>query len=330
MAEGADKPMIHVEVTTMGGDQHELPPMPNDALVKDLALQIRTHTGYPIATQKLVFNGSVLADVTVTLQEVFGEERQVELTAIQLPLEPHEQMELNISLVRAIGCGSEAQVRELLMEGARVDSDCVDTEVEHAGDQQRKDERESDDDEEEEERESNDSSDMSVDGIFGGHPAHPTGQPRTIVITPLMMAVAADYPDLANYMRSLGAEEPDMTPQSDSIVEAFTADDYADVFRHIAAGADVNGFLRRGQGVEATSRGVPLHACCAHAGCPGSYEVAQLLLRKRADTTLGDSEGDTPLAHAKYFHADQIYDLLQNNGAKIDGPFYRMFGRMRN
>lgn len=41
----------------------------------------------------------------------------------------------------------------------------------------------------------------------------------------------------------------------------------------------------------------------------------------------GDSEGDTPLAHARYFNAPDLYKLYSGNGATIAGPFYaRLLG----
>lgn len=43
--------------------------------------------------------------------------------------------------------------------------------------------------------------------------------------------------------------------------------------------------------------------------------------------TAGDSEGDTPLAHARYFNAPDLYKLYSGNGATIAGPFYaRLLG----
>ena len=36
----------------------------------------------------------------------------------------------------------------------------------------------------------------------------------------------------------------------------------------------------------------------------------------------GDSEGDTPLAHARYFNAPELFKLYSGSGASIAGPFY--------
>ena len=36
----------------------------------------------------------------------------------------------------------------------------------------------------------------------------------------------------------------------------------------------------------------------------------------------GDSEGDTPLAHARYFNAPDLYKLYDGSGATLAGPFY--------
>lgn len=69
-----------------------------------------------------------------------------------------------------------------------------------------------------------------------------------------------------------------------------------------------------------------MHACAAMHMKPGAYEVAQLLIRKKANLAAGDSEGDSPLAHARYFRAAELFHLLQGHGAKIAGPYYSRFG----
>lgn len=146
-------------------------------------------------------------------------------------------------------------------------------------------------------------------------------------LTPLMMAIAANDLQAAQLLRDRGAVEPDMQVQHATLALAFENSDLVDAIKHIAAGADVNTKLMRGQGIRATSSGYPLHACCALHTTHGSYELAQLLLRKKANVGLGDAEGDTPLAHAKYFHAPNLFLLLESNGAKVQGPYYKMFGR---
>ncbi|CAE8616424.1 unnamed protein product [Polarella glacialis] len=142
-------------------------------------------------------------------------------------------------------------------------------------------------------------------------------------ISPLMLAIAAKDQQVATLLRAAGAEEPVMTVTHDSIAMACADRDLADVVRHIAAGADVNTRLKRGEGVVGSSSGTLLHACCALHRRPGSYEFTVLLLRRRADASIGDGEGDTPLAHAKYHGATQLFELLEGNGAILAGPFYR-------
>merc|ERR1712154_96730 len=124
-----------------------------------------------------------------------------------------------------------------------------------------------------------------------------------------------------------GAAEPDMTVRCSSLATAFAEGDLVDVAKHLAAGADVNTRLFSGQGVQATNHGGPLHACCAMPRTPGAFEVAQILVRRKADLTLGDVEGDSPLAHARFFRAQALYELFEGHGASDSGPFYRMFGR---
>merc|ERR1711966_638255 len=78
--------------------------------------------------------------------------------------------------------------------------------------------------------------------------------------------------------------------------------------------------------------GTPLHACCAMHAQAGALEMVHLLLKKGADIAAGDAEGDTPLSHARYFRADEMYAVLERNGAKLGGPFYsyRTFGHDSN
>lgn len=142
-------------------------------------------------------------------------------------------------------------------------------------------------------------------------------------ISPLMLAIAASDNAMVKLLRDAGAVMPDMTPQHTDIGAAFEARDMVDVVKLVAKGADIHQRLQRGQGIRNTSSGTTLHACCACHSAPGSYEVIVLLLRQRVDVTLGDAEGDTPLAHAKYYSADHLYALLETNGAEIAGPYYR-------
>jgi hypothetical protein len=149
-------------------------------------------------------------------------------------------------------------------------------------------------------------------------------------LTALMMALAAGDAVICRKLRQAGAKEPDMRPRI-TMPEAFAKRDFAEIARCVAAGSDANTRLKRGQGISATNSGTPLHACCANCRDPGSTEIAQLLINKRADLQAGDAEGDTPLAHAKYFGAQELFDILKNNGAQIGGPYYRstdaFFGR---
>jgi len=148
-------------------------------------------------------------------------------------------------------------------------------------------------------------------------------------LSALMVAIAAGHEGLCVQLRQAGAPEPDMTPKTSSIGKAFASESFVEVTRRIAAGDNVDARLSRGQGLAATSSGTPLHACCAMHRLPGSTELAQLLMHKRANLDAGDSEGDTPLAHARYFGAQELYQVLQSRGAEMGGPFYRYrnFGR---
>jgi len=346
---------------SIGGGIIRLEPIQSTATVRELALQVRALLSIPISVQNLIWGSQLLKDPSVQLVDVFGAETtEVNLTVVRRPFTAAERAELYKQLVRAASAGQTRQLRELLREGAQVDFDPDkeghDTSISlsHWADEEHQD---SDDVttakaahaqgkteqkvEEDERRDSEDSEDAedSEDDLFGrGVKRSPSDPNWPSELTPLMMAIVAGDDDLAKDLRALGAKEPDLTPKHQRLADAFQARDFVDVVKHIANGADVNARLRRGQGVQDTGEGRPLHACAALSDMPGSLEVAQLLLRKRADPSLGDSEGDNALAHARYFgeqfqrrgrdnsSAVELYRLLEGNGAKLEGPFYRRFG----
>lgn len=307
--------MITVTLQTMAGDMHSLNPLCDTILVGDLARSIREYLKVPIAAQNLIWDGQLLTDASLPLKDVFGiGPKSVELLVVQRPLTCAEKNELHVQLVRAIAVGNQSEFKELRMEGASVDPELpndTDEEIEKADDTHASQMAEGDDDD------------------FPGEKskAHKRSIIYSCGITPLMMAIAAGDDVLTRELRQCGAAEPSMSPVHESLAKAFAGHDLLDVCRHLAAGADVDTRLRRGEGIQATGSGTPLHACCAMHREQGSYEVAQLLIRKKADLQAGDSEGDTALAHARYFGADGLFELLQGNGAMISGPYYRMFGR---
>jgi len=108
-----------------------------------------------------------------------------------------------------------------------------------------------------------------------------------------------------------------------SLRRALTARSLPGAVWCLANGADVNIWLRRGEGVQDTSGGTPLHAMCAQHMQLGASAVVQLLCRLRADVNAGDSEGDSPLAHARYFGAKEIEEVLRQYGGKLRGPYYQ-------
>lgn len=298
--------IVTVVAKTMAGNETPLAPLPAAALVVDLAKEVRDKLNVPIATQNLLYEGQLLTDLTMPLSDVFGSETtDLEVMVVQRPLTNQEKLELHIQLVRAAAAGNAKEASELLKEGAMVEltQDSIGTE-ETPHETSRSD------------SEYSDSGDEALQ------------KTKYCGFSPLMMAIAAGEEDLAQDLRKLGATEPDMTPRTSSLAVAFHDNNLVEVTRHIAAGADVDTRLSPGEGIRATSSGVPLHACCAMYRRPGALAVAQLLIRKKADMQAGDSEGDTPLAHAKYFRAEDLFRLLEGNGAAISGPFYqRMFGR---
>jgi len=341
-------------LNSMGGGTIRLEPMQLTATVRDLALQVRGLLSIPISVQNLIWGSQLLKDPSVQLVDVFGtEETEVNLTVLRRPFTVAERAELHKQLVRAASGGQTRQLRELLREGAPVDFDPDkeghDTSISlsHWADEEHQDgedvtmtravgaqgkseqkvqedehmQRDSEDSQDSEEAE--DSEDLETPWPRRRTATDPNWPTE---LTPLMMAIVAGDDDLAKDLRTLGAKEPDLTPKHQRLADAFQVRDFVDVVKHIANGADVNTRLRRGQGVQDTAEGRPLHACAALCDRPGSLEVAQLLLRKRADTSLGDSEGDNAMAHARYFGAEELYRLLEGHGAKLEGPFYSRFG----
>jgi hypothetical protein len=277
-----------VTLCNMAGSKVELPRLSAVCLVRDLALQARAHTGCPLCAMKLIHEGSLLTDLSLSLMDVFGADVEVvELIVVRRQLAEEEQAELDKQLIRCVASGADTDAKECLTEGAQVDPE-----------------------------------------------TNPCGG-----VTALMMSIAAGDHEMSHKLLEAGAAEPNMVTEK-TIGEAFGAQansrqngaqDWRDVARCIAQGADVNTKLVRGQGIRATSSGSPLHACCALHMCAGSAEIAHLLIRMKANLAAGDAEGDTPLAHAKYFGAHEMFDMLKDSGAQMGGPFYRlssnMFGR---
>lgn len=148
------------------------------------------------------------------------------------------------------------------------------------------------------------------------------GQNQADPPEPLAFAVAAGNEAAAKLLRDAGAVEPNLEPRSGTLGRALGRGDVADSVRLLAQGTDPNVRLRRGEGVRDTDHGCPLHACCALHERLGVSALAELLCRLRADPAAKDCEGDSALAHARYFGAGEIYEVLKEHGAKVEGPFY--------
>jgi hypothetical protein len=166
--------------------------------------------------------------------------------------------------------------------------------------------------------------------------AHPCGG-----LSPLLVALATRHETLAADFKELGACPVDMEPRATvDLNDAFMRKDFQDIVKHIARGADVNLRMARGPiGTPGTldiwsiwpgyekSFANPLHACaamhCRGMMLPGAYEIAQVLITLGADLNAGDAEGDTPLAHARFFIAEELHELYRSRGAVLAGPFYR-------
>lgn len=316
--------------------------------MRDVALWIRTKMGIPIAVQHLVNGETVYKDPSLRLRDAFPdmeEAEEVTLTVLRSPYTKKERQELFQRLVRSTAAGDTRQVHELMKEGApvRLETESmvdVSVNLEHWDDieeQATEPQKETETTEKSEETKERESEDEEMkDASSGGEESEvcsssshsdmeeevsedglPCGG-----LTPLLMAMATGRDDLASDFRHIGAEEPDLVPKTPSLREAVTRGRVLDITRHLMAGADPDLPLRRGEGIRATENGTLLHACAANHKQPGMYEVAQLLIHKKANLDAGDSEGDTPLAHARYFNAPDLYKLYSGSGATLAGPFY--------
>lgn len=144
-------------------------------------------------------------------------------------------------------------------------------------------------------------------------------------ITPLLLAIAAGSDATAQLLRNSGASEPARmeAPPNMSPGHAMARGEFAELVRLLAARADPNTRLRQGEGIRDTRSGTLLHACCAMHQREGADVLVELLLHLRADANAPDAEGDSPLAHARYFGAVKMYGLLERSGATVSGPYYR-------
>lgn len=310
---------------------------------KDVALWIRTKMGIPIAVQHLVNGETVFKDPSLRLRDAFPDMEEVTVSVLRSPYTKKEREELFLRLVRSTAAGDTRQVHELMKEGAPVclqKESMVDVSVnlEHWDDteEQAEEPTEQKETETEETKEKENEEDMK-DASSGGEESEACSSsvhsedmeeemPEDYLpcggLTPLLMAMATGRDDLARDFRHIGAEEPDLVPKTPSLREAATQCRVLEITRHLIAGADPDLPLRRGESIRATENGTLLHACAANHKQPGMYEVAQLLIHKKANLDAGDSEGDTPLAHARYFNAPDLYKLYDGSGATLAGPFY--------
>lgn len=141
-------------------------------------------------------------------------------------------------------------------------------------------------------------------------------------LTPTHLATAAHDSVAVDLLRMAGAGEPSMRASLLDIKLALRSGHLLDVVRLLAQRADPDTSLRQGDGLRDTTSGTPLHALCALHKKPGAVAVVALLCRLRANVDAHDNEGDSPLAHAKYFDAPEIYAILEKHGAQVQGPFY--------
>lgn len=356
MADVNTATVIKVNVTTVAGNCHSFTSFDGSSTVKDLALAIRTQLGVPLSLQHLVLGSDILTDLSQRLSEVVGDASEIDLSLVKRSYKMEERAALFKRLVRATVAGHNFEIRELLKEGAPVkfswedahtdesvvlshwqDDDEIAQEKEKAETKETfqameeelevvvEGDGESEEISDDEEDSSSDDSRPSVDKQNEASQTEARAAPCG-GLTPLMLAKAFGNDALVNDYKACGADDVDMVSSFSTLNMAFASRDLVNVVKLIAARADVDTRLSRGEGVQATGEGSPLHACAAMHRLPGAYEVAQLLIQKKANLQAGDSEGDTPLAHARYFSATELFGLLEGAGAEVRGPFYERFG----
>lgn len=173
-------------------------------------------------------------------------------------------------------------------------------------------------------------------------PGHPCGG-----LSPLLVALVSGHEEITRDLRELGAHEIDLqanlredyqTQREEATRKlklAFSQADFMEVVKALAHGAAVDVYMPRGRALTASLPvwsiwpgsaqrfGTPLHACAAMHEVPGAFETAQILIALKADLNAGDAEGDSPLAHARFFEAHDVYALYEGQGALVQGPFFR-------
>ncbi|CAK9014141.1 Gamma-aminobutyric acid receptor subunit theta [Durusdinium trenchii] len=336
---------MKVNVMTLSGDCMATSFDQSDTM-RDLALWIRTKMGIPVAVQHLVKDDTVFKDPSLPFRDAFHGAEEVSVTVLRRPYTAKEREELFTRLVRATVAGQATQIRELLKEGAPVNYERAGQDVsvclEHWEELPDQVEAPKESVEPEASKEptafglTGEDSDESLEelksvvsgsasAISEDEPVKEEAPEEALPcggLSPLLMALATGREELARDFRQIGAAEPDLVPKTPSLRAAVTQLNIADITRHLMAGADPDTQLQRGEGIRATESGTLLHACAANHKVPGIYEIAQLLIHKKANLDAGDSEGDTPLAHARYFNAPELFKLYSGSGASIAGPFY--------
>mmetsp|Transcript_7644 Transcript_7644/g.27996 ORF Transcript_7644/g.27996 Transcript_7644/m.27996 type:complete len:333 (-) Transcript_7644:268-1266(-) len=278
---------FRVAVTLLSGDRLEPLEFAADAPVRDLKAAVKERWGMPVAAQRLVFGTQVI--------------------------DAEEAEHIGIALLTAVAA-EEGEHQELLQnEDAVIELNCVRTTIP----------------EEEQKRldrallVASGEGDLACMRLLLSEGASAEGHPPAP--TPLLLALAARDEPAAALLRGAGAPvlaAAELRPTASGLANAFVRSDLTEVVHQLASGADPNLRLQRGEGLWDTSSGAPLHACCSLHAKPEAAAVVALLCRLRADLDAKDAEGDSPLSHARYFGAEAIYEVLERQGAKLEGPYY--------
>mmetsp|Transcript_53826 Transcript_53826/g.99502 ORF Transcript_53826/g.99502 Transcript_53826/m.99502 type:complete len:366 (-) Transcript_53826:102-1199(-) len=298
---------VTLAVTRPNGDRLELSPFPPHATFKALKLAVKAELAIPCIQQQFVVGSAKIeASDTDSISRVLAGSHQVNLASgvVELGLvrvlpAAQEQDKLDKVLLMATAAGDHDKMQEALLEGA-CSSCCA------AGSLARE------------------ACDRTQEEV--GEDGNALKVPIGLDFTPMLLATATSDSRAIALLRAHGAQEiPSMEARSRHIGIAFRYRDFADVVRFLCKGADPNTRLPRGLGVQDTNHGTLLHACCALHSAPGAAPLMELLLRGGASLDAPDAEGDPPLAHARYFGAHELYELLEAHGARLTGPYYTRF-----
>lgn len=305
---------VTVKIRALTGTLLVVGPLDGQLPLRELKAQVREEWKWPIALQRLVIGTEPIeGDDTQTIQAALGEAAMAdcEVTCVRAASTPKEQEALNEHLLRAVAACNLAEVEECLLEGADPGASfdgLTALLVAHAAYARRLLPRSSS--EEESQPMQPHVFFQSAEEVLTLLQHHATSSSTEQAQDQLPVQVAGDF--------------------AGGLGTALMDQNFVQAVELIATGCNLNEVIKltpedrqtRGH-IFATAACGPLHMVSAlHTQHKAALAVAILLIGSGADLMLEDEEGDTPLAHARYHGAEQIYEVLKAHGARIEGPYF--------